>query len=201
VRWLPINTPTGFTVLASISKPDPAHDSPTPERRTPNGGSATPIREDSPVVATTSGVVETYSRCNPEGPFSRFHREDSRPRGRALTDPSDPALNDGWDNCNHDYILSVNDVLEDGVAQKRYKILDLLGSGTFGQVVKCVDSKSGETVAVKVVKNKPSYYRQALSEVQMLRILTEHQTGRDRHAITMTSEFLCNNHLCMVFEA
>ena len=68
-------------------------------------------------------------------------------------------------------------------------------------MVKCVDIETNETVAVKVVKNKPSYYRQALSEVQMLRILTEHQAMRERHAITMRSDFLCRNHLCMVFEA
>lgn len=50
----------------------------------------------------------------------------------------------------------------------RYRILDMLGQGTFGQVVKCENVKSGEHVAVKVVKNKPAYHNQSLMEVAIL---------------------------------
>ena len=42
-------------------------------------------------------------------------------------------------------------------AALRYLILDILGQGTFGQVVKCQNMKTHEVVAVKVVKNKPAY--------------------------------------------
>jgi serine/threonine protein kinase len=51
---------------------------------------------------------------------------------------------------------------------QQYQILDLLGQGTFGQVVKCMNIKSKETVAVKVIKNKPAYYNQSLVEVAIL---------------------------------
>ena len=37
--------------------------------------------------------------------------------------------------------------------RNRYLILDVLGQGTFGQVVKCQNLKTQEVVAVKVVKN------------------------------------------------
>jgi serine/threonine protein kinase len=50
----------------------------------------------------------------------------------------------------------------------RYQILDILGQGTFGQVVKCQNLKSKELVAVKVIKNKPAYYNQSLVEVAIL---------------------------------
>ena len=95
VRWLPVHTPTGFSVLASVSKPSgDVEGAATPDRGS-RGGSATPMREDSPVVATTSGVVDTYKRCNPEGPFSGYPQEGSQPRGRALTDPAEPTGNEG----------------------------------------------------------------------------------------------------------
>ena len=50
----------------------------------------------------------------------------------------------------------------------RYLILDILGQGTFGQVVKCQNIKTHEIVAVKVIKNKPAYYNQSMMEVTIL---------------------------------
>ena len=50
----------------------------------------------------------------------------------------------------------------------RYLILDVLGQGTFGQVVKCQNMKTHEIVAVKVVKNKPAYFNQSMMEVTIL---------------------------------
>jgi dual specificity protein kinase YAK1 len=50
----------------------------------------------------------------------------------------------------------------------RYVILDILGQGTFGQVVKCQNIKTHEVVAVKVVKNKPAYFNQSMMEVTIL---------------------------------
>ena len=52
----------------------------------------------------------------------------------------------------------------------RYLILDILGQGTFGQVVKCQNMKTHEIVAVKVVKNKPAYFNQSMMEVTILEL-------------------------------
>jgi len=53
----------------------------------------------------------------------------------------------------------------------RYLILDVLGQGTFGQVVKCQNMKTHEVVAVKVVKNKPAYFNQSMMEVTILEMV------------------------------
>ena len=42
----------------------------------------------------------------------------------------------------------------------RYIVRDLLGQGTFGQVVRCVREDSREDVAVKVIKNQTAFYHQ-----------------------------------------
>ena len=47
-------------------------------------------------------------------------------------------------------------------------IMDLLGQGTFGQVVKCQNIKTKEIIALKLIKNKPAYYNQSLVEVAIL---------------------------------
>lgn len=52
-----------------------------------------------------------------------------------------------------------------------YRILDLLGCGTFGQVVRCQNISTGEFVAVKVIKNKPAYFNQGLFEVKILKMV------------------------------
>jgi dual specificity protein kinase YAK1 len=51
----------------------------------------------------------------------------------------------------------------------RYKVLELLGCGTFGQVAKCKNELTGEMVAVKVIKNKPAYLKQSMIEVEILK--------------------------------
>jgi serine/threonine protein kinase len=54
------------------------------------------------------------------------------------------------------------------LARNRYLILDVLGQGTFGQVVKCQNLKTQEVVAVKVVKNRTAYFNQSMMEVSVL---------------------------------
>ena len=36
----------------------------------------------------------------------------------------------------------------------RYEILEVIGKGSFGQVVKAFDHKSGSTLAIKMIRNK-----------------------------------------------
>jgi len=50
----------------------------------------------------------------------------------------------------------------------RYEILDMLGKGSFGQVAKCYDHKTGEYVAIKIIRNKKRFHCQALVEVKIL---------------------------------
>jgi len=63
----------------------------------------------------------------------------------------------------------------------RYLILDVLGQGTFGQVVKCQNVKTGEILAVKVIKNKPAYFNQSMMEVTILQMVSPHSMTHDSH--------------------
>jgi len=42
----------------------------------------------------------------------------------------------------------------------QYEVLEFLGRGTFGQVAKCWKKGTNEIVAIKILKNHPSYARQ-----------------------------------------
>ena len=78
------------------------------------------------------------------------------------------STNFGYDDERGDY----NIVLGDHLAY-RYEVVDILGKGSFGQVVRCIDHKTGGLVAVKIIRNKKRFHQQALVEVNILQKLRE----------------------------
>ncbi|KAI9319056.1 kinase-like domain-containing protein [Dichotomocladium elegans] len=110
-------------------------------------------------------------------------------------DPDDATLNYGYDDERGDYHL----VIQDHLAY-RYEVLDTLGQGSFGQVVKCFDHKTGETVAVKLIRNKKRFHAQAMTEVKILKKLVEWDPEDRFHNIRMLDYFYFRNHLCVAFE-
>ena len=78
------------------------------------------------------------------------------------------ATNFGYDDDRGDYNIVNGDHLA-----YRYEVVDLLGKGSFGQVVRCVDHKTGILVAVKIIRNKKRFHQQALVEVNILQKLRE----------------------------
>lgn len=147
----------------------------------------------SPTNALSVYITESYGICQPK----KFQYQKSSNPKRVLTKPSEPKYNNGYDNEDSDYILYVNDILgtEEG---RRYIVLDLLGSGTFGQVVKCQNLANQSLCAVKVIKSKPAYMNQSLTEVKLLEFLNTNSNGK--HFIRLIDTFMHKEHLCLVFE-
>lgn len=133
-------------------------------------------------------LAETYRRTNPS-----FRLPVAVPP-RCLTKPATPAGNNGYDNAAADLILHVGDTLGD-----RYSVLDMLGTGTFGQVVRCRIKDEDTHVAVKVIKRHAAFKNQAWIEVSILRIL-HHATKDNRHIVRFHRHFVYRDHLCLVFE-
>ncbi|KIK67246.1 hypothetical protein GYMLUDRAFT_156550 [Collybiopsis luxurians FD-317 M1] len=186
----PRRRPQGFRRVRGSADLQPRLDVPPSGRRLgPDGSYLTPLQH------LTTNILDTYRICNPQFRYESTHN----PR-RVLTKPSKPAHNEGYDNEDYDYILYVNDWLgtEEG---HKYLILDILGQGTFGQVVKCQNMKTHEIVAVKVVKNKPAYFNQSMMEVTILELLNKQCDPTDTHHILrLRDSFIHRNHLCLVFE-
>lgn len=124
--------------------------------------------------------------------------------GDALTNPSEPAANSGLDNAEGNLIVRRGDVFriprktmhphpplcksdkklpspkdEDPNEILEYTALSLLGQGTFAQVFHCIEKKTGKSVAVKIVKNKPAYTRQAAVEIDVFRKLNADDNDGD----------------------
>ncbi|KAF2689148.1 hypothetical protein K458DRAFT_291435 [Lentithecium fluviatile CBS 122367] len=103
--------------------------------------------------------------------------------------------NFGYDDDRGDY----NIVFGDHLAY-RYEVVDLLGKGSFGQVVRCVDHKTGALVAVKIIRNKKRFHQQALVEVNILQKIREWDPENKHSMINFTQSFYFRGHLCISTE-
>lgn len=78
------------------------------------------------------------------------------------------ACNYGYDDEHGNY----NRVIHDHLAY-RYEVIEELGRGSFGQVLKCLDHKTTSVVAIKLIRNKKKILEQAKYEVKLLNNLAQ----------------------------
>ncbi|KAJ2852867.1 serine/threonine protein kinase, CMGC, dual-specificity, partial [Coemansia erecta] len=101
----------------------------------------------------------------------------------------------GFDDERGDYIIHMNDHL-----LYRYELLEVLGKGSFGQVLRARDHKTGEIVAIKIIRNRKRFHHQAQVEVKLLECLRRWDPSGAHNILQMTASFYFRNHLCIVME-
>ena len=100
--------------------------------------------------------------------------------------------NCGYDDERNDYKIIIGDHLD-----YRYEIVDTLGKGAFGKVLKCYDHRESAQVAVKVIRNARRFHRQVQIELQILQILKDRKAP---YCVTLLEHFSFRNHACLTFE-
>ncbi|RCN47414.1 kinase domain protein [Ancylostoma caninum] len=105
--------------------------------------------------------------------------------------------NGGYDDENYDYILKDGECFN-----TRYIILTEkpIGKGSFGQVTRAYDTVAKEDVAIKIIKNKKTFFDQAQIEIKLLEMMRAHDTERKYNVVLLKGHFVHRNHLCLVFE-
>lgn len=106
---------------------------------------------------------------------------------------ADPDNNDSM----YDYKITAHEILRSMTSE--YEVLEFLGRGTFGQVVKCWKRHTNELVAVKISKDHPSYKKQAEIEVNILGLLMQ-EDSEEYNYVRAIECFSHHNHTCVVFE-
>lgn len=97
-----------------------------------------------------------------------------------------------------EYQLIKNEVLVSPY-RNQYEVLEFLGKGTFGQVVKAWKKGTNEIVAIKILKKHPSYARQGQIEVSILSRLSN-ENAEEFNFVRAYECFQHKHHTCLVFE-
>lgn len=103
--------------------------------------------------------------------------------------------NSDYDNEHGSYIHIQNDHVA-----YRYEVLQIIGKGSFGQVVRAYDHKTDDYVALKMVRNEKRFYRQAHEEIRILQHLRKQDKDNTMNIIHMFDYFTFRNHMCITFE-
>lgn len=84
----------------------------------------------------------------------------------------------------------------------RYNVVDELGRGSFGTVLRCRDHRTGRMVAVKVSANRQEVQGQARIEARMLKALLVDHKGEpgQHHFLRYIEHFTLKDHLCIATE-
>ena len=108
---------------------------------------------------------------------------------------SERLQNNGYDDSEGYYRVQKGDQLA-----FRFQIIEQIGKGAFGQVLRCFDHKLKQLVAMKLVKNQKKYYYQAAVEAKLLLLLKENDPDSREPTIRIIDYFVFRNHLCMTFD-
>uniref|UniRef100_A0A4W5QJY8 dual-specificity kinase n=1 Tax=Hucho hucho TaxID=62062 RepID=A0A4W5QJY8_9TELE len=103
--------------------------------------------------------------------------------------------NSGYDDESGGYLKVAHDHIG-----FRFEVLEVIGKGSFGQVLKCLDHKTTELVAIKVIRNKKRFHHQAMVELKILDALRRKDRDNQHNVIHMKEHFYFRNHLCISFE-
>ena len=82
----------------------------------------------------------------------------------------------------------------------RYEVLEFLGKGSFGQALKCIDHKTGEIVAIKIIRNKKNLQHQAGVELNILLHLKNNDPEDTNNIIRIKDYCMFRRHLIISFE-
>ncbi|EJT51895.1 protein serine/threonine kinase [Trichosporon asahii var. asahii CBS 2479] len=103
------------------------------------------------------------------------------------------AAHASWDDAEGHYIVKPDDVIGG-----RYKIVRLLGQGTFGKVVEARHIESRKKVAIKVIRAVQKYRDASKIEIRVLETLKKNDPTNQNKCIHLTEYFDFRNHPCLV---
>ena len=91
-------------------------------------------------------------------------------------------------------------VSEGTVLAGRYKVVALIGKGSFSRVVQCYDEREGRSVSVKILHNDKDCVDQGIGEVRLLTLLAERDPGGRVPLVRLIDYCYYKEHLLIITE-
>ncbi|KAF8353991.1 mbk-1 [Pristionchus pacificus] len=161
------------------------------------GGPSSAMPPANPV--NVPGMSQSGSGSNTNTDASKYESYPPLPANAPISDERCTSragiFNNGYDNIGFDYIIKAGEYLGN-----RYVVVSPIGKGSFGQVIKAYDTVAKEHVAVKIIKNKKTFYDQAQIEIKLLQMMNEMDVEGKYNVVQLKTHFIHRNHLCLVFE-
>lgn len=104
--------------------------------------------------------------------------------------PDETLPNSGYDDEKGYYKAALSDHIV-----YRFEVIQVLGKGSFGQVLRCLDHKRNTLVALKVIRNKKRFHRQAAVEVRILQQLRDQDLEDTANCVHLKQFFHFRRHL------
>ncbi|OMJ72127.1 hypothetical protein SteCoe_29510 [Stentor coeruleus] len=82
----------------------------------------------------------------------------------------------------------------------RYEILDILGKGSFGQVIKVQDHLRKKPIALKIIKSRQRYTEQARIEIELLKLFRNIDVENKYNIVHLEDDFVFRGHVMITFE-
>ena len=77
----------------------------------------------------------------------------------------------------------------------RYEIIEMLGKGSFGQVLKVYDHKRKEYSALKIIRNKKHFYNQSIVELNILKFIKDNDPHNQTNIVKIKDFVIFRNHV------
>lgn len=165
------------------------------DERIDDGAASKRIRKDPPAAKKQSELKNPTERDKDD---PKLTKKDDRSHGAGRRDHAlSSSSSSNWDDKHGHYIIHLGEALG---ADNRYKMLDILGEGTFGKVVEVFDRDKRVRRAIKIIKAVPKYRQAAKIELRVLEKLRSSGRGRERFCVHLIGQFDFRNHICMIFE-
>lgn len=143
-----------------------------------------PNGEERPTVALSQNIMSVYEAIN-----TLFYQE----RQLLLTAPAKYAARKYEDAAGHYLPYPGEEIAE------RYVVREVIGKGSFGTVLHCVDQKYNEAVAVKVIRSGAYFESQGWFEAQVVAHLNN-DPALQNLVVQLRKVFLWKGHMVLVFE-
>eukprot|EP01104_Vermistella_antarctica_P004993 TRINITY_DN153_c0_g3_i3.p1 TRINITY_DN153_c0_g3~~TRINITY_DN153_c0_g3_i3.p1 ORF type:complete len:481 (+),score=121.68 TRINITY_DN153_c0_g3_i3:1341-2783(+) len=155
---------------------------------TPSSASDPPPSSSETTAATEPSAAPSFDMFSET--LSGIDEVAPRDRGGVVRSQAD-----AWDDDEGYYRISTGETF-----YSQYTITATHGSGVFSTVAMAYDTARKKTVAIKIVRNRETMYREGIKERDMLLEIGAADPGNKKHCVQMVDWFEYRNHLCLVLE-